>query len=122
MKYLQAENIHFNLSHSGNLVICAVGEKAVGCDIEKTGKEPEGMFITAFEGILDFHALVGGGYQQEKSVPLWYAFRRSGTSRCGAYHTCGGICGSAFAISFKLCSRSHGLCGSGRTDSGDVGR
>lgn len=39
----QAENIHFNLSHSGNLVICAVSGKAVGCDIEKTGKEPEGV-------------------------------------------------------------------------------
>lgn len=39
----QAENVHFNLSHSGNLVICAVGEKAVGCDIEKIEKEPEGV-------------------------------------------------------------------------------
>ena len=39
----QAENVHFNLSHSGNLVICAVGEEAVGCDIEKTGREPEGV-------------------------------------------------------------------------------
>lgn len=39
----QAENVHFNLSHSGNLVICAVGEKAVGCDIEKTGQEPKGV-------------------------------------------------------------------------------
>lgn len=38
-----AKNIHFNLSHSGNLVICAVGERAVGCDIEKTEKEPEGV-------------------------------------------------------------------------------
>lgn len=39
----QAENVHFNLSHSGNLVICAVGEKAVGCDIEKTGQEVQGV-------------------------------------------------------------------------------
>lgn len=39
----QAENVHFNLSHSGNLVICAVGSKAVGCDIEKVGPEPEGV-------------------------------------------------------------------------------
>lgn len=37
----QVENVHFNLSHSGNLVICAVGERAVGCDIEKTGQEPQ---------------------------------------------------------------------------------
>lgn len=39
----QTENVHFNLSHSGNLVICAVGGKAVGCDIEKIEKEPEGV-------------------------------------------------------------------------------
>lgn len=39
----KAENVNFNLSHSGDLVICAVGGKAVGCDIERTGKEPEGV-------------------------------------------------------------------------------
>ena len=39
----QAENVHFNLSHSGDLVICAVGERAVGCDIEKTGQEIQGV-------------------------------------------------------------------------------
>lgn len=38
-----AERVHFNLSHSGDLVICAVGRKAVGCDVEKIGKEPEGV-------------------------------------------------------------------------------
>lgn len=44
----QAENVHFNLSHSGDLVICAIGEKAVGCDIEKIGEEPEGVTISFF--------------------------------------------------------------------------
>lgn len=39
----QAENLHFNLSHSGDLVICAIGEKAVGCDIERTGQEIQGV-------------------------------------------------------------------------------
>lgn len=39
----RAENVHFNLSHSGNLVICAVGEEAVGCDIEKIGEEIQGV-------------------------------------------------------------------------------
>lgn len=38
-----AQRVHFNLSHSGDLVICAVGEKAVGCDIEKITEEPEGV-------------------------------------------------------------------------------
>lgn len=40
----QAERVHFNLSHSGNLVICAVSEKAeVGCDIEKTEQKTQGV-------------------------------------------------------------------------------
>ena len=33
-----AEGICFSLSHSGDRVICAIAEQAVGCDIEKTGK------------------------------------------------------------------------------------
>lgn len=44
----QVENVHFNLSHSGDLVICAIGEKAVGCDIEKVGEEPEGVAKSFF--------------------------------------------------------------------------
>lgn len=39
----EAGRVHFNLSHSGDLVICAVGGKAVGCDIEKIAEEPEGV-------------------------------------------------------------------------------
>lgn len=30
-----ADGIHFNLAHSGNMVICAVGHRQVGCDIER---------------------------------------------------------------------------------------
>ena len=33
--------VHFNLSHSGDLVVCAVSEKPVGCDVEKLRKAPE---------------------------------------------------------------------------------
>lgn len=39
----QAKKVCFNLSHSGDLAICAVGAKAVGCDIEKIVEEPEGV-------------------------------------------------------------------------------
>ena len=31
----ETKGICFNLSHSHNIVVCAVGEKAVGCDVEK---------------------------------------------------------------------------------------
>ena len=29
------EGLHFNLSHSGELVICAVGRQEIGCDVQK---------------------------------------------------------------------------------------
>lgn len=37
----EIEGICFNLSHSKNMVIGAVGEKSVGCDIEQISKAPE---------------------------------------------------------------------------------
>ncbi|MBD5556785.1 MAG: 4'-phosphopantetheinyl transferase superfamily protein [Roseburia sp.] len=37
----EVEGICFNLSHSAEFVICAVGEQAVGCDVEKIAKAPE---------------------------------------------------------------------------------
>ena len=36
----EVEGIFFNLSHSKTMVICAVGEKSVGCDIEQISKAP----------------------------------------------------------------------------------
>lgn len=37
------EGLQFNLSHSGNLVICAVSNQAVGCDVEMIRKAPKGV-------------------------------------------------------------------------------
>lgn len=37
----ELDDICFNLSHSHEMVVCAVSEKAVGCDIEKIKKAPE---------------------------------------------------------------------------------
>ena len=37
----EAEGICFNLSHSGNVVICAASKDNVGCDIEKIGSAPK---------------------------------------------------------------------------------
>ena len=39
----ELENFFFNLSHAGDYVICAVGDKLVGCDVEKITKEPKYM-------------------------------------------------------------------------------
>lgn len=57
----EIEGLHFNLSHSQDYVVCAVGDKAVGCDIEKIGKireqvakrfftENEVVFLNCYDG------------------------------------------------------------------------
>lgn len=37
------EGLEFNLSHSGHLVICAVSNQSVGCDVECIRKAPKGV-------------------------------------------------------------------------------
>ena len=55
------EGLEFNLSHSGDLVICAVSDKPVGCDVEELREAPKGMaeryfsereqvFVNSFSG------------------------------------------------------------------------
>lgn len=39
----ETDKIQFNLSHSGNLVICAVSNETVGCDVEQIGNYHEGV-------------------------------------------------------------------------------
>ena len=35
--------LEFSLSHSGNMVVCAVSEEPVGCDVEEIRKAPKGV-------------------------------------------------------------------------------
>jgi len=37
------DGLEFSLSHSGDMVICAVSDKPVGCDVEELRKAPEGV-------------------------------------------------------------------------------
>lgn len=37
----ECEGLHFNLSHSGRLVACAVGDGPVGCDVEMIREAPK---------------------------------------------------------------------------------
>ena len=37
------EGFHFNLSHTTDLVVCAVGERPVGCDVESIKIAPRGI-------------------------------------------------------------------------------
>lgn len=42
------EGLEFNLSHSGHLVVCAVSDKPVGCDVEEIRKAPKGVAKRCF--------------------------------------------------------------------------
>ena len=37
------EGLEFSLAHSGNLVVCAVSNKPVGCDVERLCEAPKGV-------------------------------------------------------------------------------
>ena len=39
----QVEGLHFNLSHTGNIVVCAIAEAPVGCDVESVRTAPDGV-------------------------------------------------------------------------------
>lgn len=36
--YLRGESVFFNISHSGDYIICSMGESEVGCDVQTIGK------------------------------------------------------------------------------------
>ena len=42
------EGLEFSLAHSGNLVICAVSDEPVGCDVEKIRVAPKGVAERCF--------------------------------------------------------------------------
>lgn len=39
----EVHGLQFNISHSGEIVICAVSDRPVGCDVEKIRSAPEGV-------------------------------------------------------------------------------
>ena len=58
--------LHFSLSHSGDLALCALGEKALGADIEVVRPRSAG---------LPRYALSGREY-------VWYEMREIGRASC----------------------------------------
>lgn len=42
------DGLEFSLAHSGNLVICAISDKPVGCDVEKIREAPKGVAERCF--------------------------------------------------------------------------
>jgi len=68
----EVEGIFFNLSHSKNMVICAVSDKAVGCDIEHISKAPEKVADRFFSQEEQMHLFQYSGEERNKEFyRLW---------------------------------------------------
>ena len=66
------EGFEFNLSHSGNLVICAVSDKPVGCDVEQLRKAPERVAERYFsESEKEYLNQFGGEDYDTEFFRLW---------------------------------------------------
>lgn len=66
------EALHFNLSHSGSYVICAVGEREIGCDIQKIRQCRKSMVRRFFAPEEQEYILsVDGQEREERFITLW---------------------------------------------------
>lgn len=68
----QIEGLHFNLSHSGDMVILAVSDNEVGCDIEKISDVKEGIVDRFFaESEIEYLNKFEGIEKQREFFRLW---------------------------------------------------
>jgi len=66
------EGIEFNLSHSGSLVICAVGDTPVGCDVEQLREAPRTLASRFFcEGEKDYLNGCNSDIYDKEFYRLW---------------------------------------------------
>ncbi len=68
----EAEGVFFNLSHSGQWVVCAIGDTPVGCDVEEIAPVREGIaerFFTKNE--VAYLNRFDGEQRQEEFFRLW---------------------------------------------------
>ena len=56
---LRDSGIHFNLSHSGERVMCSVSDREVGCDVEKIKPADMGLARNCFFGT-EYEIISGG--------------------------------------------------------------
>lgn len=66
------EGLEFSLSHSGNMVVCAVSEEPVGCDVEEIRKAPKGVAERYFsEGEQAYLSQLSGDEYDREFFRLW---------------------------------------------------
>lgn len=98
---------------SGNAQITAASALALSLGIA-IQNFPEGAIISM--------PLRAEGMSRKKGIRRWRCFRHRRAHWCSADDHCltAHHCGTA--LSFKLCSRSHAVCGGRRTDAGTISR
>ena len=68
----ELEGIYFNLSHSDDMVICAVSDKPVGCDVERLRQAPKGIATRYFSEKEQVYLEQFGGEDYDKEFfRLW---------------------------------------------------
>ena len=85
--YLSGGEIFFNLSHSGNLSVCAVSDKEIGVDCEKVAPKKERVFQQVFNDLEREKAKTDKAFTeiwtQKESVVKYYG----GSLWAGGKHT-----------------------------------
>jgi len=68
----EVKGLYFNLSHSDEMVVCAVAESPVGCDIEKVDKYREGIAERNFtDNEMRYLKRFQGEERKEEFYRLW---------------------------------------------------
>lgn len=65
--------IRFNLSHSGDMVLCAISDREVGCDIELIEKVPNLNLMSRFFYRDEFEKIMNAGSAEEQ-MKTFYRF------------------------------------------------
>lgn len=67
------ENLFFNLSHSENMVMCAVADKEVGCDVERKTEFDRALasYVMTKQEFQQIYGLESEAKQQEMFFRLW---------------------------------------------------
>lgn len=67
------ENLFFNLSHSENMVMCAVADKEVGCDVERKTEFDGALasYVMTKQELQQIYGLESEAKQQEMFFRLW---------------------------------------------------
>lgn len=67
------ENLHFNLSHSGNMVMCALSDQEVGCDVEQMAAFEHELaeYVMTEKELSRIYCREGDAGQREMFFRLW---------------------------------------------------